>query len=85
MRESNPIELAGSVTKSRIYFRHARWKGRRRCPRCGYRLLYHLKDKHVIGDPEEPYDRRINSTPQNLAPYREGIANPVYSSKYNDN
>ncbi|MFZ0328614.1 MAG: transposase, partial [Nitrososphaeraceae archaeon] len=45
MRESSPIELAGSVTKSRIYFRHARWKGRRRCPRCGYRLLYHLKDR----------------------------------------
>ena len=45
MRESSPIELAGSVTKSRIYFRHVRWKGRRRCPRCGYRLLYHLKDK----------------------------------------
>ena len=45
MRESSLIELAGSVTKSRVYFRHARWKGRRRCPRCGYRLLYHLKDK----------------------------------------
>lgn len=26
MRESSPIELAGSVTKSRIYFRHVRWK-----------------------------------------------------------
>ncbi|MGA7900404.1 MAG: transposase, partial [Nitrososphaeraceae archaeon] len=45
VRESSPIELAGSVTKSRIYFRHVRWKGRRRCPRCGYRLLYHLKDR----------------------------------------
>lgn len=45
MREYSPIELAGSVTKSAAYFRHARWKGRRQCPRCGYRLLYHLKDK----------------------------------------
>jgi transposase len=45
MRRSDPIELAGSVTKSWLYFRHARWKGRRQCPRCGYRLLYHLKDE----------------------------------------
>jgi transposase len=45
VREYSPIELAGSVTKSATYFRHARWKGRRQCPRCGYRLLYHLKDK----------------------------------------
>ncbi|HXX95985.1 MAG TPA: transposase, partial [Candidatus Bathyarchaeia archaeon] len=45
VREYSPIELAGSVTKSQVYFRHARWKGRRQCPRCGYRLLYHLKDK----------------------------------------
>ena len=45
MREYSPIELSGSVTKSVVYFRHARWKGRRQCPRCGYRLLYHLKDK----------------------------------------
>jgi hypothetical protein len=42
-------------------------------------------NEHVIGDPEEPYDRRINSTPQNLAAYREGISNPAYSSKYFDN
>jgi len=28
------------VTKSWKYFRHARWKGRRQCPRCGYRLLF---------------------------------------------
>ena len=40
MRRSGPIELHGSVTKSWLYFRHARWKGRRQCPRCGYRLLY---------------------------------------------
>ena len=38
------MELSGSVTKSGMYFRHSRWKGRRRCPRCGHRLLYHLKD-----------------------------------------
>jgi beta-mannanase len=46
--------------------------------------LLQVWNEHVIGDSEEPYDRRINSTPQNLAAYREGIANPVYSSKYND-
>lgn len=47
VREYSPMELAGSVTKSGVYFRHARWKGRRQCPRCGYRLLYHLKDKRL--------------------------------------
>ena len=45
MRESHPIKLAGSVTKSWAYFRHVRWKGRRQCPRCGYRLLYYLGDE----------------------------------------
>jgi len=45
VREYSPIVLAGSVTKSGLYFCHARWKGRRQCPRCGYRILYHLKDK----------------------------------------
>ena len=46
--------------------------------------LLQVWNEHVIGDPEEPYDRRINSTPQNLAAYREGISNSAYSSKYND-
>jgi hypothetical protein len=45
--------------------------------------LLQVWNEHVIGDPQEPYDRRINSTPQNLAAYREGIANTAYSSKYN--
>lgn len=44
MRELDPIKLANSVTKSDAYFRHARWRGRRACPRCGYRLLYYLDD-----------------------------------------
>jgi len=45
MRGIHPIKLAGSVTKSWTYFRHARWKGRRQCPRCEYRLLYYLRDE----------------------------------------
>ena len=44
MRKFNPIELASSDKKSTVYFRHIRWKGKRRCPRCGYRLLYYLYD-----------------------------------------
>ncbi|MGA9151653.1 MAG: IS1595 family transposase [Candidatus Nitrosopolaris sp.] len=44
MRKFNPIELASSDKKSRVYFRHIRWKGKRRCPRCGHRLLYYLYD-----------------------------------------
>lgn len=42
MRESNPIELALSDKKSRAYFRHSRWNGKRQCPRCKYQLLYFL-------------------------------------------
>ncbi|MBV9667162.1 MAG: hypothetical protein JO327_03430 [Nitrososphaeraceae archaeon] len=38
--------------------------------------------EHVIGDKSEPYDRRINANPQNLAAYRNGIANPVYTNIY---
>ncbi|MGC2573387.1 MAG: hypothetical protein WA364_17875, partial [Candidatus Nitrosopolaris sp.] len=38
----SPIEPAGSVTKSLVCFRHARWKLRKQYPRFGYRLLYHL-------------------------------------------
>lgn len=29
------------------------------------------------GDPEKPDDRRINSTSQNLATYREEVASPA--------
>jgi Glycosyl hydrolase family 26 len=47
--------------------------------------LLQVWNEHVIGDQEEPYDRRINSSPQNLAAYREGISNPMYISKYSDN
>ncbi len=42
MRKVEPFELANSVKKSDVYFRHARWKGKRKCPRCGYHLLYYL-------------------------------------------
>jgi len=46
MREVSPVKLIGSVTKSRGYFCHARWKGRRRCLKCNYRMLYYFeKDK----------------------------------------
>lgn len=44
MRDNDPLKLAVSVQKSRAYFRHARWQGKRRCPRCGCRYVYHLND-----------------------------------------
>ncbi|MGC1134978.1 MAG: transposase [Nitrososphaeraceae archaeon] len=40
MREFDPIKLASDGKKSRAYFRHIRWSGKRTCPRCRYRLLY---------------------------------------------
>lgn len=36
--------MANSVTKSRAFFRQARWQGRRTCPRCSYRRLGRLSD-----------------------------------------
>jgi len=38
------LSLATSVTKSRAYFRHARWHGRRICPRCSHRKIYQLSN-----------------------------------------
>jgi transposase-like protein len=44
VREFDPIKLASDGKKSRVYFRHLRWSGKRTCPRCRYRLLYYLVD-----------------------------------------
>ena len=46
--------------------------------------LLQIWNEHVLGDPEEPFDRRINSTSDNLAAYRGGIANPTYVSIYHN-
>lgn len=46
MRNIDPIELASSVQKSEGYFRHARWRGKRVCPRCEYRYLYYFADRY---------------------------------------
>lgn len=45
VRENRLFQLYNSVTKSEAYFRHARWQGRRQCPRCNYRKIYHLRNK----------------------------------------
>lgn len=42
MLNYRPLQLATSVTKSRGYFCHLRWGGRRTCPHCGHRRLYRL-------------------------------------------
>jgi transposase len=72
VRAVDPVELAASVTKSRAYFRHARWKGRRRCPRCGYRSLYHIGERyqckrcrHKFGDFAGTYLGKLK-TPRNI-------------------
>jgi transposase len=44
MQYPSPLSLANSVTKSRLYFRHLRWQGKRRCPRCNARKIYQLKE-----------------------------------------
>ena len=48
MREISPVKLIGSVTKNRGYFCHARWKGRRRCIKCNYRMLYYFERINVM-------------------------------------
>ena len=46
MPRVDPIKLANSVTKSRAYFRHVKWQGRRTCPKCGSRTIYKVAQKH---------------------------------------
>jgi transposase len=45
VRDINPIELAINRQKSRLYFQHARWHGKRKCPRCNYRYINRLSAK----------------------------------------
>jgi len=45
VRENRLFSLINSVSKSEVYFRHARWQGKRYCPRCKYRKIYHLKEE----------------------------------------
>ena len=47
MPEIDPIKLANSVTKSRVYFRHERWQGKRTCPRCQCRNINHLTNRYA--------------------------------------
>lgn len=45
IRENRLFPLYNSMTKNEVYFRHIRWQGRRRCPKCNYRKIYHLRNK----------------------------------------
>ena len=45
VRENRLFSLYNSVTKSKAYFCHIPWQGRRHCPRCNYRKIYRLKDE----------------------------------------
>ena len=46
MLKYDPIHLASSDKKSTIYFRNLRWNGKRKCPRCKFRLLYYPKNRY---------------------------------------
>ena len=47
MPDVDPIKLANSVTKSRVYFRHERWQGKRICPRCQCRNINHVANRYA--------------------------------------
>ena len=47
MPEIDPIKLANSVTKSRVYFCHLKWQGRRVCPRCQCRNINHIDNRYA--------------------------------------
>ena len=47
MPKIDPIKLANSVTKSRVYFCHLKWQGRRVCPRCQCRNINHIKNRYA--------------------------------------
>jgi len=46
MPEIDPVKLANSVTKSRVYFCHIKWQGRRVCPRCQHRYVIHHDNRY---------------------------------------
>ena len=77
VREFDPIKLASDGKKSRIYFRHLRWSGKRRCPRCGYRRLDYLFDyrfgckrcRYKFGEFTGTYIGEFNFSLELLVPY----------------
>jgi transposase-like protein len=44
VHDPNPTGLAINSQKNRLYFQHARWHGKRKCPKCNYRYINHLSD-----------------------------------------
>lgn len=44
MQSPSPLSLANSLSKSKVFFRHAHWQGRRYCIQCKARKIYRLKD-----------------------------------------
>jgi len=47
MPEIDPIKLANSMTKSRVYFCHLKWQGRRVCPRYQCRNTNHIDNRYA--------------------------------------
>ena len=91
MPGADPIKLADSVQKSGVHFRHARWQGKRVCPRRGHRYAYHTQTRHackrcryVFGDLAGTCLGRIRATADKTAhlPYLFSPGVPAYRTGF---
>ena len=92
MPRIDPIKLANSVSKSKVYFRHARWDGKRKCPKCNYRLVYSIQDKYrckrcwyKFGDFTGTYLAKIRIPLNTIAHllYLFSLGVPAYRTRFN--
>lgn len=91
MPEIDPIKLANSVTKSRVYFRHIKWEGRRICPRCQCKSINHVanryrckKCRYKFDDFTGTYLAKIRISPNTIAHllYLFSLGVPAYRIRF---
>ncbi|MGI0063031.1 MAG: IS1595 family transposase [Nitrosotalea sp.] len=87
----DPIKLAASVTKSRVYFCHIKWQGRRTCPRCNHRLVHRTDDKYrckrcwyKFGDFTGTYMSKLRIAPNTVSHllYLFSLGVPAYRTRF---
>lgn len=88
----DPIKLANSVSKSRVYFRHQRWQGKRTCPRCNNRIIYKVAQKHRCKRCRYRFDEftathlaKIRVAPNTISHliYLFSLGVPAYRTRFN--
>ena len=91
MPETDPFKLANDVSKSRVHFRHARWQGKRTCPKCGCRHLTKDGNRHrcrrcryKFGEFTGTYLARIRVGPDKVVQlvYLFSLGVPAYRTRF---